>query len=89
MSMKKIDWESPPEECSADMTACLMAYMQHTLEQYPLSQAFWEREPTHCSQAIFLGSAWSDGRARWPRKGPEAERMRSYSRLVTTSGISP
>ena len=47
---------------------------------------FTSREPTHWSQAIFLGSAWSEGLTRWPPKGPEAERIRSNSREVTTLG---
>ena len=33
-----------------------------------------------------LGLGWSEGRTRWPPKGPEAERIRSNSRAVTTLG---
>ena len=39
-----------------------------------MSQWFRSREPTHWSQAIFRGSLWSEGRIRWPAKGPEALR---------------
>ena len=35
------------------------------------------------------GSVLSDGRIRWPPVGPEADRSRSNSREVTTSGCSP
>ena len=38
-------------------------------------------------KAIFLGSLPSDGRCRWPMVGPEADRMRSNSRLVMTLGL--
>jgi hypothetical protein len=33
--------------------------MQQTDEQYELPHLFWSLDPTHWSQAIFLGSALS------------------------------
>jgi hypothetical protein len=69
------------------MTASLMAYMQHTEEQWALSHLFMSREPTHWNQAIFWGSRPSlERRLTWPAVGPEAERMRSNSIAVTTLG---
>ena len=75
--------------CVPVITACLSAYMQHTLEQEGLPCPVVVREPTHWSQATDFGSALSEGRARWPWQGPEEESRRSYSMLVTTSGITP
>ena len=55
-------------------TASLIAYMQHTEEQWALSQRLRSREPTHWNQAIFLGSRPSlDRRLTWPWVGPEAD----------------
>ena len=75
-------------ECSLAIMASLMAYMQHTDEQYPLPHRLVSREPTHWSQAIFFGSVWSEGRTRCPMVGPEALKIRSNSRLVSTLGCS-
>jgi hypothetical protein len=66
MSMKKMAVSSSVSLCSLAITACLLAYMQHTDEQYPLSQALRSRDPTHWIQAIFLGGWSSEGRTRWP-----------------------
>jgi hypothetical protein len=59
--------------------------MQHIAEQYPRSTES-SREPMHWSQAIRFGALPSDGRFTWPPYGPDAERIRSNYRLVTTFG---
>ena len=56
--------------CSLAIMASLMAYMQQTAEQYPFPQWVDSLEPTHWSQAIFLGSFSSEGRTRCPMVGP-------------------
>ena len=63
--------------------ACLLANMQHTLEQYSW---FWSREPTHWMKAIFLGWAPSLRRLTSPTVGPLALSMRSYSSAESTLG---
>ena len=66
--------------------ASFRANMQQALEQYGPAPFCSPREPMHWIQATFFGCLPFDGRTSLPRVGPEAERIRSYSRLVTTSG---
>ena len=75
---------SMSRSCSLVIMACLVADMQHTAEQY-VCPIWLSREPTHWIQAIRRGIVPSDRRRIWPWKGPAAERIRSYSRLVITS----
>ena len=70
------------------MMACLAVYMQQKPEQYGRSME-QSREPTHWMNTMFLGSMPSEGRWMWPPVGPEADIMRSYCRLVMTSGYAP
>ena len=72
--------------CSLAMIASFVAYMQQTAEQYGCS---WSRLPTHWMKAIFRGTFPSDGRFTWPMVGPEAERIRSNWRALTTLGYRP
>ena len=74
---------SKPGECSFAIMASLMAYMQHTAEQYPMPR-FLSLEPTHWMKAILFGSTSSDSLLMWPLNGPEADRMRSNSRAEMT-----
>ena len=63
--------------------ACLLANMQHTLEQY---SCCWSREPTHWMKAMRVGWSPSDGRFTSPMVGPDALSMRSYSSALSTFG---
>ena len=76
---------SNPLECSLAMIASFVAYMQHTDEHQLLPHEV-SREPTHWMKAIFFGSLPSEIRWTWPKKGPEAERIRSNWIAVTTFG---
>ena len=69
--------------------ASLRANIQQALEQYEAAPFWMPRDPTHWIQAIFSGFFPSEGRTSFPWVGPDAERMRSYSKLVTTSGFIP
>ena len=47
------------------------------------------RPAGHFDQAIFTGCLPSEGLVTLPWNGPEADRMRSNSRLVTTLAMRP
>ena len=68
--------------------ASLIAYMQQTVEQYPLPLGR-SLLPMHWRKAIHSGCFPSDGLTISPMVGPEADVRRSSSIPVITSGDSP
>ena len=70
------------------MIASLIAYIQHTDEQYSLP-SLASREPTHWINAIFFGICSSEGLSTFPNVGPVALKKRSKSNAVITLGYWP
>ena len=73
MSVWKMTTSTPGSASLADM-ASLMAYMQHTDEQYSLLQRFLSRLPTHWRKATRRTGRPSEGRSSRPSVGPPGER---------------
>src|SRR3989339_635919 len=78
---------SRPGACSLASMDSLVAYMQQTLLQYPC--VCESLEPTHWMNASFFGSWWSEGLARCPPVGPDADSILSSWSDVTTSLQTP
>ena len=64
--------------------ACLMVYMQHTLEQSELPMV-QSREPVHMTKAMLSGYSPSEGRSVW-LKGLVGDTSRSICMAVMTLG---
>ncbi len=75
--------------CSLVSIASLVAYMQHTEEQYFFHPSFWDLDPQHWMNAILLGDSPLEGMTMCPLLQPEAHMYLSNSIAVMTLAILP